>query len=109
MTRRSTALHSSLGTWLLHIALLACSPTPALSQPAPPDAHFASLRLGDTEAAVIHVMQVDVKEVHRSSVLGVEHTVLIFEIGQSRHRITFFGGRLVAKSVETRPAKWSLF
>ena len=109
MTRRSTALPSSLGTWLLHIALLACSPTPALAQPAPPDAHFASLRLGDTEAAVIHVMQVDAKEVHRSSVLGVEHTVLIFEIGQSRHRITFFGGRLVAKSVETRPAKWSLF
>lgn len=82
---------------------------PALAQPAPHDAHFASLRMGDTEAAVIQVMQNQPKEIRRDSLLGVERSVLVFEFGRARHQITFVGGRLVSKSVETKPTTWGLF
>ena len=94
-----------LGIFVMALVLLnIISATAAYAQPAPVDAHFASLRVGDTEAAVIHVMQASPKEVHRSSIAGVEKSRFVFESGRTRHMVTFIAGRLVAKSVETNPA-----
>jgi hypothetical protein len=88
---------------------LAAAMVAVQAQPVPMDSRFASLRTGDSEAAVAHVMQSEPKEVHRSSVLGLEKSILVFETGRTRHQVTFVGGRLVAKSVQTKPSSWNPF
>jgi hypothetical protein len=109
MNNRLNLLRTVPPIWILSAALMAIAPTTALAQPAAVDTRFASLRVGDSEATVLHIMQSEPKEVQRSSLLGVEHSVLVFESGRTRHQFTFVAARLVAKSVATKPATWSLF
>ena len=105
--KHAANIKAAIGQFVLGVALLGAGAAGA--QPAPMDERFASLRVGDTEAAVIHVMQTEPKEVHRSSVVGIQKSKFVFESGRTRHEVTFIAGRLVAKSVETKPASWNPF
>ena len=73
------------------------------------DLRFAALGLGDTDEVVRRVMQTEPKETRRSTVAGIEKTVLVFEIDRNRYDITLIAGRLVAKAVETKASAWKLF
>ena len=73
------------------------------------DLRFAALSMGDSPDDVRRVMQADPKETRRTSVAGIEKTVLVFEIEGQRYGITLIAGRLVAKTVESRPSGWKLF
>ena len=73
------------------------------------DLRFAALSLGDSDADVRRVMQAEPKETRRSTVAGIEKTVLVFEIDRNRYDITLIAGRLVAKAVETKASAWKLF
>ena len=90
----------------LAAALMAAA---ASAADTPLDLRFAALGLGDTDAHVRRVMQAEPKEIRRSTVAGIEKTVLVFEIDRNRYDITLVAGRLVAKAVETKASAWKLF
>lgn len=93
------------------LALLACVAAVSAAQAADKslDLRFAALSMGDTHDDIRRVMQADPKETRRTSVAGIEKTVLVFEIEGQRYGITLIAGRLVAKTVESRPSGWKLF
>ena len=97
------------------LALLACvvaitaAITAAHAADKSLDLRFAALSMGDSPDDVRRVMQADPKETRRTSVAGIEKTVLVFEIDGQRYGITLIAGRLVAKTVESRPSGWKLF
>ena len=97
------------------LALLACvvaitaAITAAQAADKSLDLRFAALSMGDSPDDVRRVMQADPKETRRTSVAGIEKTVLVFVIEGQRYGITLIAGRLVAKTVESRPSGWKLF
>ena len=91
----------------LAAALMAAAAASAADTPL--DLRFAALSLGDTDAHVRRVMQAEPKEIRRSTVAGIEKTVLVFEIDRNRYDVTLVAGRLVAKAVETKASVWKLF
>lgn len=93
------------------LALLACvaAITAAHATDKNHDLRFAALSLGDSNDDVHRATQADPKENRRTSVAGIEKTVLVFEIDGQRYGITLIAGRLVAKTVESRPSGWKLF
>ena len=80
-----------------------------LAQSDSPDVRFESLHVGNVGTVVLRVMQDAPKLVQRTSVLGVEHLVLVFESGRVRQQFMFVGGRLFAKTTTTKPSIWGLF
>lgn len=73
------------------------------------DLRFAALSMGDSPEEIRRVMQADPKETRRTSVAGIEKTALVYEVDGQRYDITLIAGRLVAKSVESKPSGWRLF
>lgn len=107
--RSAKRLRHTLALLACVVAITAAAITAAHAADKSLDLRFAALSMGDSNDDVRQVMQADPKETRRTSVAGIEKTVLVFEIEGQRYGITLIAGRLVAKTVESRPSGWKLF
>lgn len=58
--------------------------------------------IGHTEAQVLRLLEREPDRAQRTNALGVHKTVLEYDAGVEQYTLTFYAGRLVAKTVRSR-------
>lgn len=102
MSRR--AMICSMATKLAVIGGSAAAASPEPESPVV----FKALAVGDTEAEVLRTLGVAPRESQRSELAGLEKLRLVFDLDQHRIEVTLIGGRLLSKSVTTKPSAWRM-
>lgn len=106
--RRKAAARST-HPWLHWITMSMLALMMSLSEPAAHAADGAEFTkrielvcIGHTEAQVLQLLDRQPDRTQRTNALGLQKSVLEFDVGAAQYTLTFYAGRLVATTIRSR-------